>query len=50
MKNGQILVISLDDSENSEEFDDLFYPDIKELYTPNGLNNQIWAPRDLRKP
>ncbi len=48
MKEGGILLLSLDDGD-IQEFQELFYPEVKELYTQAGFNSSTWAPVDLRK-
>lgn len=40
-------MINLDES--SVEFEEMFYPDIKEFYESNGLNHTIWGQKDLKK-
>ena len=27
----------------------MFYPDIREFYEADGLNNTLWSPKDLKK-
>lgn len=49
MIKGEVLIISLDESADVEEFNEMFYPDIHEIYEANGLNQTLWSPKDLRK-
>ena len=49
MIKGEVLILSLDESADVEEFNEMFYPDIHEIYEANGLNQTLWSPKDLRK-
>jgi len=47
LKNGDIFIINLDETE--ENYEEIFYPDIREFYDPEGLTPQMWSRNEMER-
>lgn len=47
MVNGQIFVVNLDDTE--QEYEEIFYPDLRDFYSQKAFPVQIWNIEELSK-
>lgn len=46
---GETFVINLDESANAVNYEEIFYPDIREFYNSSSLPSQIWTIEHLQR-